>query len=100
MPAAKAINPFYSLLVVVGVAFVVTACAYGVMSVKMLQPDGAAEVRESTSGLLYALDRYGLKVLLAELAVLAVLTFAAIGTDDYWTRQATNHKRESEQNPD
>jgi hypothetical protein len=88
MAAKKPFNPFYPLLVVVGVAFAITACAYGMMTVKMLQPSGVEEVRSSGRGLLYLLDRYGLMVLLCELAALAVLTFAAIGTDDFWTRRA------------
>jgi hypothetical protein len=88
LPTAKAFNPFYPLLVVAGLAFAITACAYGVMTVKMLQPAGAAEVRALGGGLLYFMDRHGLWLLVGELALLAVLTFAAIGTDDYWTRRA------------
>lgn len=88
MPAAKPFNPFYPLLVVAGLAFAITACAYAVMTVKMLQPAGAAEIREATTGLLFFLDRYGLTLLLSELGVLAVFTFAAIGTDDYWIRRS------------
>lgn len=84
----KAFNPFYPLLVVAGLAFAITACAYGVMTVKMLQPAGAEEVREADAGLLVFLDRYGMTLLLGELGALAVLTFAAIGTDDFWTRRA------------
>ncbi len=88
MKPSRVANPFYSLLVVVGVAFAITACAYGVMTVKMLQPAGVAEVRESASGLLPFLDKHGLQLLLSELGVLALLTFAAIGTDDYWIARA------------
>ena len=84
----KPFNPFYPLLVVVGIAFSITACAYGVMTVKMLQPEGAEEVRQGDTGLLPFLDRHGMTLLLSELGALAVLTFAAIGTDDFWTRRA------------
>jgi hypothetical protein len=84
----KPFNPFYPLLVAVGIAFSITACAYGVMTVKMLQPAGAEEVRQADAGLLPFLDRYGMSLLLSELGALAVLTFAAIGTDDFWTRRA------------
>ena len=87
MPAARVFNPYYPMLEVVGVAFAITACAYGVMTVKMLQPAGAAEVRQASTGLLYVMDRHGLTILLSELAALAVLTFAAIGTDDFWERR-------------
>jgi len=83
----KPFNPFYSLLVAVGIAFAISACAYGVMTVKMLQPAGAAEVREAEGGLLAIMDRWGMTILLAELGMLAVLTVAAIGTDEYWTNR-------------
>jgi hypothetical protein len=88
MPAQKAFNPFYPLLVIAGVGFAITACAYGVMTVKMLQPAGAAEVRQAGGGLLFFMDQHGLTLLLSELGALAVLTVAAIGTDDFWTRRA------------
>lgn len=82
----KKTNPFYVALLVVGIVFGITACAYGVMTVKMLRPEGADEVRSAGSGLLFFLDQHGFKVLGVELAVLAALTVAAISTDDYWTR--------------
>lgn len=85
---AKPFNPFYPMLVAVGLAFSITACAYGVMTVKLLDPIGAEEVRQADTGLLPFLDRHGMTLLLSELAALAVLTVAAIGTDDYWTRRA------------
>lgn len=80
----KGFNPFYSLLVVVGVVFAMTACAYGVMTVRKLrspqQPD--------PHPLVEALDEHGFTVLMTELAVLATMTFAAMGTDSYWIRRA------------
>ena len=33
-PSRKSANPFYALLVLIGLAFVVTATAYGVMAVR------------------------------------------------------------------
>jgi hypothetical protein len=93
----KPFNPFYPLLVIVGVAFSITACAYGVMTVKMLQPAGAEEVRQADTGLLPFLDRHGMTLLLSELGALAVLTFAAIGTDDFWTRRAEQGAGDREQ---
>lgn len=94
--ARKVFNPFYPLLVVAGLAFAITACAYGVMTVKTLQPAGAEEVRQAGTGLLYFLDRHGLTLLLSELAALAVFTFAAIGTDDFWTRRAEKAMRDEQ----
>jgi hypothetical protein len=89
MPAVKATNPFYALLIVVGVAFAISACAYGVMTVRGLDPQRAEE-----GGLVGMMDQYGLTILVVELVLLGLLTLLAIGTDDYWTRRArfTNDK--------
>jgi hypothetical protein len=86
-------NPFYAALLAAGVVFAVTACAYGVMTVNLLSP---AQVMEGapTAGLVGFLDRHGTALLMAELGVLAALTFAAMGTDDYWTRRAAPNSPE------
>jgi hypothetical protein len=83
MPQPKAINPFYTLLVVVGVVFAITACAYGVMTVRGLDPHRVGE-----GGLVSLMDRHGMTIMIVEIALLAVLTVAAIGTDEFWTRRA------------
>jgi hypothetical protein len=83
----KTLNPFYPALLVVGFIFAVTACAYGVMAVNLLSP---AQVMggEPPAGMIAFLDRHGMTLLLSELGVLAIVTCAAIGTDDYWNRGA------------
>jgi hypothetical protein len=80
-------NPFYPLLVVVGLVFALTACSYGALIVNMLQPDRAAEIREAQYSYFSWLDRNGTLLLTVELGLLALFTFLAIGTDDYWTKQ-------------
>jgi uncharacterized membrane protein len=80
MPQAKAANPFYVVLLVVGVVFAITACAYGVMTVRGLDPRLADE-----EGLMALMSQHGLWIMVAELALLGVLMVAAIATDDYWT---------------
>ena len=75
-------NPFYPLLVIVGVVFAVTAVAYGVMAVVELRTHGTTE-----HPLLTWLETYGNMALIAQLALLASLTCAAIGTDGYWERK-------------
>ena len=77
-------NPFYALLVAAGIAFSVTATAYFVMALKGNDCAAAVAVRDSP-GLLAFLDRHGAKLLTAELLVLGVATFGAIGTDN-WRR--------------
>jgi hypothetical protein len=84
----KATNPFYVVLLIVATIFALTACAYGVMAVKMIRPDVAETGGASGSQLLQALDRYGPRVLMVELAILAVVTVGAIGTDEFWAKRA------------
>ncbi len=86
MALRKRRNPFYLLLVPVGVAFVVTAFAYCVMafqSVGALRRDAA---NQASHPLFAWLRQYGDETMLGELAALGVLTFAAIATDRWWTR--------------
>lgn len=78
-------NPFYILLLIAGIAFGLTATAYGVMSFKAVRGQSIAQ---SGSGLLTYLDRYGAYTMAAELAVLAVACTAAMLTDDYWNRRS------------
>jgi len=82
MPQNKPFNPFYVAALPVGVIFALTACSYMVMAYRGLDPHQADE-----GGLVGLMDQHGLAILLVELALLAVLTFAAIGTDGYWTRR-------------
>ena len=105
----KGFNPFYVLLVIVGTAFCLTACAYGLMAMRALRPErshdaratagstGAADAnsaaRPGPHQLLAYMERNGEKLLLIELAVLTVATFAAMGTDSYWIRRAAEKQR-------
>ena len=83
----RPINPFYILLVIVGIGFSVTACAYGVMTIKQMDPLAASH-SESSRALLDFLDDHGMVLMIVELVVLGIATFAAIGTDDYWQRRS------------
>jgi hypothetical protein len=88
MPSLKQpSNPFYLGLLVVGTTFAITACAYGVLIVLKQDPR-----RSLQSPLVEFLDQRGLTLLLIELGILAILTFAAIGTEDYWESRATGNK--------
>jgi uncharacterized membrane protein len=79
----KVFNPFFAALLVVGTIFALTACAYGVMTVRGLDPH-----QQDDTGLMGVMNRWGLTILVVELAVLAVLTVLAIGTDDFWARRS------------
>ncbi|MDG2206315.1 MAG: hypothetical protein P8K78_00265 [Pirellulales bacterium] len=88
---SKIKNPFYALLVLVGVAFVVTASAYGVMTVR--GTDRSLPESPQT-GILGFMDRYGNWVLTVEVVLLGVLTVAAMGTDQLETPQINRNANE------
>ena len=92
---SKIKNPFYALLVLVGVAFVVTASAYGVMTVRGTDRSLAESPQ---TGILGFMDRYGNWILIVEVVLLGVLTVAAMGTDQLDTPQINrNANEESEE---
>ncbi len=91
----RRINPFYVILVLAGVAFAVTACGYGVMALQQMQanpyaPTAAADLNASPDGrsmqaFIGFFDQHGVSLMIGELVVLGLATFAAIGTDRFWT---------------
>ncbi len=86
-------NPFYVLLVGVGILFAINVFAFYLMTYQASQPSlGAAEIQSSDLNrdhpLWTLLDAYGETMMWCELAALAVLTFLAIGTDEFWSRRA------------
>ncbi len=90
---AKTSNPFYVLLVLIGVAFLISACAYGVMAygaVWGVERDGG-----SGSGLMRFMDEHGAILLGVELLLLGAFTVGAIGTDEFWQRRAARDGRKN-----
>jgi hypothetical protein len=85
MPAKKRRNPFYVLLIPVGLAFVVTAFAYGFMAFQAVNATRAEAGRYSAHPLFQWLRAHGDTTMIIELAVLAVLTVAAIAADSWFT---------------
>ncbi len=91
-PSKKSANPFYALLVLVGLTFVVTAAAYGVMAVRESRAAATGEpVAEHP--LMRWMHEHGNTALLTELALLGVCTFGAIGTDEFWQRRTTRRRQ-------
>lgn len=78
----KRVNSFYVLLVILGVVFGLTTCTYCLMTVRMSTAAGVSASGES--GLVPFMNKHGLTLMGVELALLAVATAAAIGTDSYW----------------
>jgi hypothetical protein len=93
----KFANPFYSLLLAAGIAFGLTATAYVVMAFRDVRSasNSAEAVNLSSMAnrehpLMDWMRRHGTVTLLTELGLLALFTFAAIGTDDFWQRRANS----------
>ena len=82
----KPFNPFYVLVVLVGVAFCLTAFAYGVMTVRGLHGVTGSETSPAGKALMEWMDTRGFSLMMIEIGLLGVLTFAAIATDEYWDR--------------
>jgi hypothetical protein len=93
---SKPTNPFYIVLLIAGVIFVVTACSYLVMTIKGRDASLGAQEDPSSKRFVEIVDRYGFVALMVELGVLAGATFAAIATDEYWTRRAEREAQQSE----
>ena len=83
MAKIKRGNPFYALLVIVGMTFTLTACAYGVMTVRGIHPELAPPTSDSGEGLMHFLDKQGFSLLMWQIGILAFLTVAAMVTDSY-----------------
>ena len=82
-------NPFYFLLILVGILFFVTATTYGVMAIRETnRPDdaigqGVGKQHSVQDGsLLEFMDQHGDRLLIIEALLLGFLTVAAIGTDE------------------
>lgn len=86
----KSKNPFYALLVIVGLAFALTATAYCVMAFREVRAPAVVE-GEITAPAQHPLMKWmhdnGTTALLTELGLLAVFVVGAIATDDYWQRR-------------
>jgi hypothetical protein len=91
----KFANPFYGLLLAAGLLFALTAVSYGVMAFREARPPalGAEPVAAESHPLMVWMSRHGDRALLAELSILAVFTFAAIGTDSYWQQRSAVKKK-------
>lgn len=83
--AKEPFNPFYVLLVLLGIAFTVTACAYGVMAYRATRV-GPPQA-ETGPNLLVFLDRHGGMLMAGELFLLGLASAAAMGTDRLWSRR-------------
>ena len=98
MPRTEPRNPFYLLLLLASLVFVLTCLAYGVVPIleekaaEAGQPPPPSPFRE-------ALDADGWKWILYELAAMAVFAFCSMGLDRYRSlreERAASHTPPSE----
>jgi hypothetical protein len=95
----KFANPFYALLLTAGIAFSLTATAYGVMAFREARPaplTTSSVVNAVEHPLMAWMSEHGETALMIELAALAVFTFGAIATDDYWQRRNSGTSRRNQ----
>ena len=81
-------NPFYVLLVLAGLAFCLTACAYGMMAFRADRRGRSSEALQAPSSLVDLLDRQGEIIMASELVILGVATLGAMATDGWRARHA------------
>ncbi len=79
-------NPFYALVIALGVAFAVTTFAYGTMAYR------AVAQTDEGPGLMSLLDRHGVSVMAGELGLLGAATFGAMWLDGVRTRRSERDK--------
>ena len=88
-------NPFVPMLVIVGIIFVVTASAYGLMAYQVMPTNTGVQIHNldqpqwahsqwSSHPLWLWMRNHANKAILTELVALGILTAAAIGTDHLW----------------
>jgi hypothetical protein len=78
------VNPFYVLLLIVGMAFFVTTCAYMMMTfADVNSARGGPEVTDSP--MINFMEEHGNLLMGVELGLLAICTVGAITTDRWWS---------------
>jgi hypothetical protein len=80
-------NPFYVLVVLLGVVFAVTTFAYGTMAYRATSP--AAAAADQGPGLMSLLDHYGVQTMGVELALLGAATAGAMCLDRLRIRKSS-----------
>ena len=81
---SQPVNPFSVLLLMAGIAFAITACAYGVMTVRQLSASRVpgyrftSDAESQSKDFNQLVDAYGPRVMIIELVLLGVGTVGAI----------------------
>ncbi len=93
MPAKSRHNPFYVLLIPAGMAFVVTAFAYGLMSFQAANGVGLETQEHAAHPLYQWLRVHGDAAIVVELVLLAILTIGAMAFDSWSAAEASSAKQ-------
>jgi len=89
MPARKEpINPFYVASGILGVAFTLTACAYGVLMLQANRGMMRSDALGQEHPLLSLLNTHGVAILAIEVLILGFASVAAIVLDYYRGRRS------------
>lgn len=85
-------NPFYALLVLVGIGFFVTATTYFVMTLRADRLGRDSHDVPQANSLMRFMDQHGGQLLTGELLLLGVCTVAAMASDSYWSRRSERRR--------
>jgi hypothetical protein len=90
--SAKSTNPIYYLVAVLGIVFTISACAYGVMSIRAAR-GGDVYGREADTGLMRLMRERGGVILGIEIAALAAASIAAMAADSRAAKASNEHDK-------
>ena len=79
------LNPFYVILVIIGVAFVVTACAFTLLLLQQNRTTAAGEFFTSNPLMRLVRDR-GMTIMAMEVALLGIASLGAMWLDSHRSR--------------
>ena len=105
MAKKKLPNPFYLIVVLVGVAFTVTACAYGMSTFIYMQIDNPRVPHPDSVGWVEYVDQNGLTYMLVELVILGIATVGVLAWDSIFedpkaeTETAPSSSAQKEEEP-
>jgi uncharacterized protein YggT (Ycf19 family) len=92
-------NPFYIVLVIVGVIFIVTASAFTLLLIQQNRTTASA-LLDPSSPLLVFVRRQGMSLMGLEVAVLGVASVCAMWLDSHRDRKAALLKEEAAKTED
>ena len=93
-------NPFYALVVLTAVAFMLTALAYVASLVRLQPPEGMTSESAPQSPIMLFIERRGESLMLYQAAALTVTSLLAMGLDRWRSWQSARARSLASQQPD